>query len=452
MKNNSLTSGNILKSLVTLALPIMGTSFIQMAYNLTDMFWIGSIGSLAVTAIGTASFFTWFGQSFIILSKIGSEVSIAKYIGGDNLDTAKKYVTNGIKLNIFLAMLYSIFLIVFSSTLIGFFKFNDSSVISMSKTYLVIVSIGLVFNFINPMFTSIYTAHGNSKTPFKINTLGLIFNIIFDPVLIFVFDMGVAGAAIATVLAQIVVTALFVINIKKSNLALFKVNFREKLDKSILKKICSLGWPVALQNGLFAFFAMVIGRLVTRFGDSAMAVQQIGSQIESISWMTADGFATAIRAFIAQNFGAKQSHRILKGYKVALNVALVLGLFSSSLLFFGAEPIFSLFISEAEIIPLGVTYLRILGLSQLFMCVEITTAGAFNGLGKTFIPALVGIVLTGARIPFAMIFSKPSLLGLNGVWWVVSMSSVLKGLILVSLFYILILRHRTFEKDMLSKI
>lgn len=452
MKNNSLTSGNILKSLVTLALPIMGTSFIQMAYNLTDMFWIGHLGSLAVTAIGTASFFTWFGQSFIILSKIGSEVSIAKYIGGDDLDTAKKYVTNGIKLNIFLAILYSIFLIIFKSTLIDFFKFNDSSVISMSKIYLVIVSLGLVFNFINPMLTSIYTAQGNSKLPFKINTIGLIFNIVFDPVFIFVFDLGVAGAAIATVLAQIVVTTLFVLSIKKSDLALFQLNFREKIDRLILRNICKLGWPIALQNGLFAFFAMVIGKLVTGFGDSAMAVQQIGSQIESISWMTADGFATAIRAFIAQNFGAKQSNRIVRGYRVALSVAFVLGLFSSSLLFFGAKPIFSLFISEAEIIPMGVSYLRILGLSQLFMCLEITTAGAFNGLGKTFLPALVGITLTAARIPFAMIFSRPSLLGLNGVWWVISMSSVLKGVILLLLFYILILRNRTFEKDMLNQL
>ncbi|SHJ82908.1 putative efflux protein, MATE family [Hathewaya proteolytica DSM 3090] len=444
MKTRSLTSGNILKSLVSLALPIMGTSFIQMAYNFTDMIWIGRLGSLAVTAIGTASFFTWFGQSFVIISKIGSEVSIAQHIGANDMDGAKHYVVNGIKFNLLLALLYSIFLISCQNLLIGFFKLNDASVVSMSKTYLVIVALGLIFNFINPMLTGLYTAQGNSSLPFKINTMGLIFNIVFDPVFIFVFKLGVAGAAIATVLAQIVVTILFIYNIKQSGMELFKVNFKERFNGAIIKKICSLGWPVALQNGLFSFFAMVIGRIITGFGDSALAVQQIGSQIESISWMTADGFATAIRTFVAQNFGAKKPDRIEKGYKVAISVALVLGLFASSLLILGAEPIFSLFIQEKDIIPMGVDYLRILGLSQLFMCIEITTAGTFNGLGKTLLPSIISIVLTGARIPFSMLLSKPDMLGLNGVWWVISMSSVVKGIIMVTLFYFMIYRKRRF--------
>ena len=108
---------------------------------------------------------------------------------------------------------------------------------------------------------------------------------------------------------------------------------------------------------------------------------------------------------------------------------------------FGAKPIFSIFIPEKEAIKYGVVYLRILGLSQLFMCLEITTSGAFNGLGKTIPPAIISILFTGLRVPAAMILSSSALLGLNGVWWAISMSSIVKGVILVGWFTILMRKY-----------
>ena len=112
---------------------------------------------------------------------------------------------------------------------------------------------------------------------------------------------------------------------------------------------------------------------------------------------------------------------------------------TSCLLIFLPGPIFSVFIKEKDVIKEGIVYLRILGVSQFFMCIEITTAGAFNGLGRTVPPSLVGIVLNAMRIPGALILS--TVIGLNGVWWSISISSVIKGLILTSWFIILLLRH-----------
>lgn len=263
-------------------------------------------------------------------------------------------------------------------------------------------------------------------------------------------EMGVLGAAIATVLAQFVVTMLFLREMKKENLELFKINIFKKFDKKYLSKIVKLGLPVALQNGLFSSFAMIIGRIIAVHGDTAVAVQKVGSQIEAISWMTAGGFSTALSAFVGQNYGARKHDRIFKGYFIAIGVVSIVGVFATALLILGARPIFSYFIPEEEAIKMGIVYLKILGVSQLFMCLEITTTGAFNGFGKTAFPALISIIFTGLRVPAAMILSKPEILGLNGVWWSISISSIIKGILLPSLFMLLIVNNKKFRASLIE--
>jgi len=147
-------------------------------------------------------------------------------------------------------------------------------------------------------------------------------------------------------------------------------------------------------------------------------------------------------SFTGQNYGAKQWERIKKGYFVALRIMTVIGVLVTALLVFGAEPLFKLFIQEPEAIAVGVIYLQILGLSQLFMCIEITTSGAFNGLNKTLPPSLISIIFTGLRVPGAIILSRPELLGLEGVWWSISISSVLKGVVLFAWFTTLLMTSR----------
>ncbi|MGG7162707.1 MATE family efflux transporter [Clostridium ihumii] len=446
-----LTNDKILKSLITLALPIMGTSFIQMAYNLTDMLWIGRMGSLAVAAVGTASFFNWLGQSLMMLSKSGAEICVSQSYGRKDLTDAKLYAKSAIQFGIILSLVYTLVLVIFKEQFIGFFKLNSPEVVTMAETYLLVISLGMVFNFINPILTGLFNGLGDSKIPFRINTVGLIFNMIFDPILIFGFgpipSLGVLGAALATISAQLVVTILFLIHIKKQNLHLFEFNIISKIETSHINKIVKLSFPVALQNGLFCSFSMMIGRIIAFHGDTAIAVQKVGSQIEAISWMTAGGFSTAISAFIGQNYGAKKYNRIISGYKIALSVVSIIGIFATLLLVLGATPLFKIFINEPEALNLGVTYLEILGISQLFMCIEITTSGAFNGLGRTTLPAIISIVLTGLRVPFSAILSKPSILGLNGVWWTITISSILKGIILLILFITLIIKNKKFKES-----
>lgn len=449
VRENQLTQGSISKALIKLALPIMGTSFLQTAYTITDMFWIGKIGTKAAAAVGTGGFFTWLAMAFIMLSKVGAEVGVAQSIGRSDIKEAKRYIRHTIQLNVFLAILYSIVLIVFRDSLIGFFNLGDTEVIEMATTYLVVVSLGLVFYFINPVLTGILNGYGDSKTPFYINMIGLIVNMVLDPLFIYgigpIPRMGVKGAAIATVIAQAAVTLAFIIRIVFAKLELFNdVKFLKAPDMDHMGHIIRLSLPVALQNALFSIIGMFIAKIIANWGPTPIAVQKIGSQIEAISWMTAGGFSTALSAFVGQNYGAKKWDRIYKGYFVAIGLVSIVGVGATLLLTLGARPVFSIFLSEEEAVAQGITYLKILGLSQLFMCIEITTAGAFNGLGKTVPPSIVGILFNALRIPAAMLLSTPNMLGLNGVWWSISISSIFKGIILTS-WFILFLRKNSYH-------
>jgi len=449
-----LTQGKITEKLLKLALPIVATSFIQMAYNLIDMLWVGKIGSNAVAAVGTAGFFTWLAMAFITISKVGAEVKVAQSIGEHNMDETKTYIKSAIEINLILSFIYTIFLLLFKNQLIGFFKLGNENVISMSKEYLVIVAIGMIFYFINPVFTAIFNGMGNSKTPFMINSIGLITNIILDPILILGFGkipgMGVVGAAIATVIAQIVVSTCFIFKILRNKEEYFKISLFKNINLNYYKIFYKLGIPVALQSGLFTLFSMTLGVVVASFGPVAIAVQKVGSQIESISWMSAEGIASSLSSFVGQNYGSKNYDRIQSGCKITFLIAIVLGTINTLILVFLGQYIFSIFINEGEAILKGTDYLKILGYSQLFMCIEIVVTGAFRGLGKTLIPSMISIILTGSRIPLAYLISNPNILGLNGIWWSISLSSILKGTLLLGIFTLLIKTQKLYSFNKLQ--
>ena len=142
---NDITEGNIVKALFRLALPIMGTSFVQMAYNMTDMFWVGRIGSRAVAAVGTAGFFTWLGAAFILISRIGAEVGVAQSVGKRDIAEAKVYIKHSIQLIVTLALIYASVLIIFRKPLIGFFNIGEPDIENNAITYLVIIHLEWCF-------------------------------------------------------------------------------------------------------------------------------------------------------------------------------------------------------------------------------------------------------------------------------------------------------------------
>ncbi len=432
-KTLRLTEGAVLPVLIKLALPIIGASFVQMAYNLADMFWVGSVGAKALSAVGIAGFYLWFSMAFSVLVRVGTEIKVAQSTGAEEDEDAKEFARTGIYLGVLIAIAYALLGFLFRYPLINIFQI-ERSVSDMAVNYFSIALIGLVFTIINPVLSAIFNSKGYSKQAFWANSIGLITNFTLDPILIKGFlgfpAMGVEGAAIATVLAQALVTVIFFKMIFVDHQLFEKFSFWGKAQFSTKgKDILKLGMPAAIHSAAFTSIAIVIGIMVSEHGYEANAVQKLGTQIESVSWMSAHGISYAMTAFIGQNFGGKQWDRVKAGYKHGLLMAVGLGVFVTFLLYFGSDPIFALFVSEPKVVSMGGTYLRILALSQLFMCIEITSSGVFGGLGDTKTPAIVGITLNFTRIPFAYILVHTSL-GLDGIWWAITLNSILKGCVL----------------------
>ena len=438
MKTNELTTGNITKKLALLALPIMGTSFLQMAYNLIDMIWIGRLGADHVAAIGTAGYFLWFSFALITLTRVGAEVKVAQALGGSRQEEANGYASTSMIFALIVGLVYGVLLIQLRSQLIGFFRLGDAQVEGMAMSYLNIVAFSMPFSLLNQVLSAIYNASGVSKLPFRANAIGLVLNMILDPLFIFTGGMGVAGAALATTLAQIFVSVLLIRMILSESKPYTGFHMTAVIQWVKLKEMLKISLPAAVQNGLFTIISIFVARIVASFGTTAIAVQKVGTQIEAISYMTASGFGVALSAIVGQNLGAGKIDRVKKSFKSAIVTMGIFGLIISVLLFVGAEPIFRIFIKEEPALSMGVVYLRIISLSQLFMCVEITMAGGFNGLGKSVPPALVGILFNTLRIPAAYALSTYTILQLNGIWWAINVSTFFKGSVLFVILIIIL--------------
>ena len=443
-RNVDLLEGPIAGSMARLAFPIMGTSLIQMAYNMVDMIWIGRVSSNAVAAVGAAGMYMWLANGITTIPRIGGQVTVGQSLGAMDKDAAIDYVRASLRMGTLLGIIYGIICVLFAGPLIGFFKLNSPEVINDAEIYLVITCGAIVFSFLNQVFTGILTAMGNTMAAFRATTIGLIINLVLDPVLIFGFGpiprMGVTGAALATVFAQIIVFALYIATVWSEPVIFQHIHLTQRAEKQHVRDIVRIGFPSAVQDALFSGISMVIARLIAGWGDAAVAVQKVGSQIESISWMAAGGFSTAVNAFVAQNYGAGKKDRIKKGYTTAMGIMALWGIFTSFILIAFPEFFFRIFITEKDVLPMGVDYLRIIGISEFFMCMEITTAGAFQGFGKTVPPSVTGIVFNTLRIPGAMLLSS-TVLGLNGVWWTLSLSCILKGLVLPVWFLIIFVKY-----------
>lgn len=437
MKKVDLLNGPITSSLARLAFPIMGTSFIQMAYNLTDMVWIGHLGSGAVAAVGAAGMFTWLFNGTIAMPKMGGQVKVAHALGAHDEEAAYQYAKGDLQLGIILSILFGIISILLAGPLISFYKLGEADVIASAETYLRITGGLVIFNFLNQIFTGLMTALGSSFVTFRATTTGLIINIILDPLLIYgvgpIPKLGVAGAAIATVIAQLIVFVMYLRAVADEPVIFSRMRLLTRTASHYIRDIMKLGFPIGMQSMLFSMISMTIARIVADYGAAAVAIQKVGAQIECIAWMTAEGFGSAVNSFVAQNHGAGKKKRIRKGYFTALTIMFIWGLFTSIVLFVFPEQLIRIFIQETDVIPLGVDYLRILSISELFCCLEMTSSGAFQGMGKPIYSSVITIVFTAMRIPLALILSA-TVLGLNGVWWSISVSSIIRGFIMPASF------------------
>lgn len=424
----NLTEGPITRQLFNLALPIMGTSFIQMAYSLTDMAWVGRLGSEAVAAIGAVGILTWMTNSISLLNKVGSEVSVGQSIGAKNTEAARAFASHNLTIALILSICWGLILCVFAQPIIHIYKL-DPAISIQAVEYLRIVSTAFPFIFLSAAFTGIHNASGLSKIPFYISGAGLLMNMVLDPFFIFVLDLKTEGAAWATWVSQATVCALFVYQLKKRSQLLGGFPFFVKLKGFYTKRILHLGLPVALLNTFFAIINIFMARTASLYGGHiGLMTLTAGGQIEAIAWNTSQGFSTALSAFTAQNYAARRKERVLSAYHTTLKMTAFFGICCTLLFVFYGSEVFSIIVPEQAAYEAGGIFLRIDGYSMLFMMLEITMQGLFYGTGRTVPPAIISITFNTLRIPMAIGLTAWGL-GVAGVWWAISLSSMLKGVV-----------------------
>ena len=430
----NLTDGSISKVLMKLSLPIMASAFLATAYSITDLAWIGTLGSGAVAGVGVGGMYVWLSQGLSTLARMGGQVPMAQELGRGNLEEAKKYAAASLWIVFFFGILFGSICFLFAGPLVAFYNLDSIQTVLCAKAYLKITCGLIIFSYISYTLTGLYTAQGDSKTPLKANLIGLITNMLLDPLLILGIGpfprLKVIGAAIATVFAQVLVAVVLIADIYRSDSKnlLKTANVLKFPGMHYLRSVFRIGTPAALQSSMYCAFSMVLTRMVSVFGDGAIATQRVGGQIESITWNVADGFAAALNAFSAQNYGAGKIDRLKKGYTVSVSVIAAWGTLIGVLFLLFPGGIASIFFHEQDVIAIAIGYLTIIAIGEPFMCVEIVSSGAISGLGNTKLCSLISVIFTGLRLPLAYLLSR-TFLGLHGIWWALTITSICKGIL-----------------------
>lgn len=430
MKKIDLTEGKAIKVLTTLSVPIMGSSLLQFTYNLVDMLWVGGLGSNAVASIGSASFYLGLGYSINSLVVIGTGIKVAHAIGKRDENEVKEYINTGLLINTIIGFIFSFILVFLGKNLINFLELNNPIVERDAYLFLAVSGPTMFFTFFNVLYARILGSFGNNNLAFKINALGVITNIILDPLFIYILKLGVVGASIATLLANVI---MFVLYLLRSS-GVLKYNRTVNVSYKKAKEIIILGFPMALQRILFTIINIFLAKIIAIFGSNAIAAQKIGLQIESITYMVIGGLHGAIAAFTGQNFGAKKYKRIIEGYNSALRIGIVYSLIMGIMFMFFNIPFIKLFVNDEETIKIAQSYLEVVAFSQIFSTIETVSNGLFTGIGKPRISSIISVVFTGARIPMAVVLIK--YFGLTGVWISISASSILKGSVAYLLYMV----------------
>lgn len=419
--------------LIKISLPVIGAMLLQMTYNLTDMIWIGKLGSDAIAAVGTAGFYINLGWALSNFITIGTGIKISHGRGAKQYDRTVTLALNGFIIASIIAVIFSSSLYLTADSLINFFNLSDIDIHQKSVSFLKIGSIGAAFTILNLILISILNGHGKTSISFKGGLVGTVCNVVLDPLAIFVLDLGVEGAAYATVISKIAsFSILFIFTLREG---LISFNFNRYFDISKSIEAIKLGIPAALQRLSFMLVSIAIGKLVSDWGTAAIAAQRVGLQIEAFTYMFVGGLSQAISIAVGQSYGARDGSKIKRLYTSGIKIAIISGSITTALFLIFPNMLLSIFVEDSATIEIGVRYLSILAVSQIFMSIEMISAGSFNGCGDTKKPAIISVLFTTMRVPLAYALGCCFVANLDGIWWSISISSIIKGTLLSVLFY-----------------
>lgn len=412
-----LTEGPPFKVIVSFAIPMILGNVFQQFYNIADSIIVGKlIGPSALAAVGNSFAIMVLLTSVLFGLCMGAGTVFSRYFGAKQYDELKISISTSF---IFIGavtvaiMALSLF---FINPIITFMNVPEE-VIAENKIYLQIVFVGMVFVFLWNWTAGLLRALGNSKVPLYFLIFATLLNVALDLLFIIVFKWGVAGAAIATVVAQGLAAVCCVLYcIKKIEFLEFKIK-EIRFDKKIFKLTMNYSILTSVQQSIMNFGILMIQSLVNSFGMQVMAAFAAAVKIDAFAYMPMQDYGNAFSIYVAQNHGAKEEKRIVDGMKISFIIVALTGLAISAIIWIFAERFMMLFVSavETEVIVVGAQYLRIEGAFYFLIGFLFLFYGIYRGLGKVRMSIILTIISLGTRVLLA--YALAPRFGLNIIWW-----------------------------------
>lgn len=416
----NLTSGKIESSLIKFSLPMIVGNLIQQLYNVADTLIVGKgIGPDALAAVGSSYALMVLLTSIVLGLCIGSSVVFSQLYGANKIDDMKISIYNAF---VFTALFSFIINSISFLMLDNFIKWLNipQQALEMTREYLKIILGGMFFVTVYNFVAAVLRSIGNTVMPLVFLAVAAVTNIILDMAFVMYFGMGVAGAAIATVISQalsaICITVYFFA--KGKNLCPEKRHLH--FDKKLLKSVINNSSLTAIQQSIMNFGILLVQGLVNSFGFYASAAFAVVVKIDAFAYMPAQDFGNAFSTFVAQNYGAKAFDRIKKGAIAALKISSIFCVIASVIVVVFSRELMLMFINEQEtaIINIGVQYLYIVGSTYIGIGILFLLYGFYRGLGRSQMSIVLTIISLGSRVALAYLLSSSSM-GMLGIWYAV---------------------------------
>jgi len=428
--------GSLLRAIMALAIPVVINSFLQTMYNLTDTYWLGKLGTDELAAINLISPLQNIIVNFGMGITVAGAVLIAQFIGAGAREKAKSMANQIFVCAMIFAVVCATVCYVATPAIVGWLG-ADGATFNYSVIFLRIVIWDMPFLFMVNIFSAINQAQGNTVKPMLLNLLGISVNMVLDPLLMLVFHMGVAGAALATLLAKAIpaVIAFYLLSRQDNELCLSRKYMH--IEKENLLMILKIGLPTAIGGSTMQLGFLLMSRNVYAFGTQAMAAYGIGNKVNGLITLPSNGIGSATATIVGQNMGAKQLDRAEKGYKYAMRICVAFLFVGGMILSRGfiSTAIVSIFSNDPEVIAMAADFLSIMAFCCFTNGVYNATTGLFQGTGHTEVTMAIDAtrlwIFRFATLWFCEVILD---LGVRSVWFSVVVSNAISSVILYILY------------------
>lgn len=420
-------NGSLWDKIIIFALPLALTGVMQQLFNAADVAVLGQfVGKNAMAAVGNNTAIIGLLVNLFMGLSLGANVVIAQNIGAEKLDR----VHDAVHTAFLLALITGGLLCAVAELLVEpIFEWLvvPPEVAPMAETYLRIYSLGLPVMGIYNFEAAIFRSRGDTQTPMISLTIASFLNIILNLIFVLQFDLGVAGVAWATVIANAVSAGILFRCLRKSDGIIHLDMGAMKIDKHCLKEIVRIGLPAGVQGMVFSFSNLLIQSAINALGPNAMAASAAAFTVEINAFCLTNGFGQAATTFVSQNFGAGNLSRCRRVTLVAMGINAIFMLVLSAFILYFAAPLIEFFNNDAEVIRLGVIRLWYIIVPELISVVMEIISGSLRGYGISLAPAIITLVFVcGVRITWVYtVFEKfptyDTLMAVYGISWFFTM-------------------------------